>query len=258
MKKIEQKLQKIGINDNLISTYKKIYSTGPISVLELSKLLNKPRTTVHQNVENLINKGLVYKIVTDKKKFLAAADPSRIAIIVKERELIIDSELREIQALGAVLPEYLAQFSNQNIATDLPQTRVEYYEGKDAVLRIHDLALESGEVRAYVDGKSVVQTHPGNNFKKFWTAAENGKTEIWDIFMDSKEIHDFMDKNTLPEKYHIKILPSDINISAMDYLIFGDSIAIIQGGNNPNVVHIKNKLLHDNAKALHNLMWRLL
>lgn len=251
-------LEQIGLNQLLVDLYKSIRIFGPLSVLELSKILRKPRTTVHQNVSTLINKGLVYKTIRGTKKLLIASDPSKIWVLVEEKKIELKNEKAELIELKNLLPNYLNQFVNTNLVTELPATRVEYYEGKDAVLRIHDLALESGEVRAYVDGKSVVQTHPGNNFKKFWAAAESEKAEIWDIFMDSKEIQEFINKNTLPEKYHIKILPSDINISAMDYLIFADSIAIIQGGNNPNVVHIKNKLLHDNAKALHNLMWRLL
>lgn len=255
---IDDIFSQIELSKSMIETYKSIRIYGPLTIQDLSKALGKPRTSVHLCVTRLISKGLVYKTVKGSQKLLVAAEPRKIGLLVEEKKIELQSERAELEVLKRELPMFFKQFIDFNQNIELPQTRVEYYEGKDAVLRTHDLALESGEVRAYVDGKSVVQTHPGNNFKKFWTAAESGKTEIWDIFMDSNEIRDFMDKNTLPKKYHIKILPSDINISAMDYLIFDDSIAIIQGGNNPNVVHIKNKLLHDNAKALHKLMWRLL
>lgn len=257
----KETLEQIGLNESLIDIYKSVKLHGPVSIQNLSKILKKPRTTIHQNVSKLISKGLIYKSIEGNKKLLKASDPSVIKLLSQDKYKEIQKQKEELIDLKSLISQELTMLRSNGKYADLPQTRVEYYEGKEAVLRIHDQALESGEVRAYVDGSSVVKTNPnGKNFNKFWSAAESGKTEIWDIFMESNEIKDFIASNNgkLPAKYHIKFLPQDISIDAMDYLIFGESIAIIQGGSRPSVVHIKNKLLHDNAKALHKLMWRLL
>lgn len=256
MKNLINNLNKIGISQGQFEVYKCLLEYGPSTVLELSGRLKFPRTTIHQNVEKLISLSLVNENIVGKKRKLTAAKPERINQIIKAREAEIQSKQKELVNLSETITPLVDWLNNIEPLKKLPDTQVMFFEGIDKVKEFYSDVLKSPKVKTYADGYEIARILP-DCFEKFINAAKNG-VEIWDIDVRSSESYTFSDYVKDIDNYHCKFFPENISFNAMDYIIYRDCIATVQGGSNPSVLIIKNPLMAKNAEMVYDLLWKLL
>lgn len=86
----------LGISKKEFLVYQTIYNLGPTSVVNLSKILNLPRTTIYENLEKLINLKLINNAHLNKSKVFIANNPSIFNDILNEKIFILDQEILEL------------------------------------------------------------------------------------------------------------------------------------------------------------------
>lgn len=144
MKTLERLIQKLGVEEIQAKLYAEIYFQGETTVLELSRLTDIKRPTVHFNIEQLIEKGFITEAVRQGRRVLVAKDPSSFVTLVQQRKAeILETE----NYLGKVISEVASLNSREsNRAVSLLVD-----EGIDIVKQIYQEALEYGEVSSYFD-----------------------------------------------------------------------------------------------------------
>lgn len=257
MKNIETILKNLGLSEKEFLIYETLYKNGSMSVAEISKALNIPRTTIYQNVDNLLKKGLVAHTVKGDKKHIVAELPVRFETLVKENKTKAESKIKEIEQIEDALPQLLNHFSQMSPELlSLPQTDFKYYEGKDNVSRIYDDLLNYPIIKSYIDPIQIKEAFP-ENVDKFNKAMERGVL-VYDLLTDKNGNILLQNNFKAVQGYNYKYFPAGTNIHYMDYLIYGDSISIVQGGSKPSALVINNKLLAANAKTIYDVLWNLL
>jgi hypothetical protein len=152
-------------------------------------------------------------------------------IIEQEKNLTKIKE-DELQSLISNAHEIVGKVKQKS------QNEVRYYEGFDAVRRVYDKILKAKEIRSYAHLNKIYEYFP-ENVKKFAEGCKSG-TKLWD-FQSFDEITPKMIKDNKHQKnYFYKILPKKFMIDSMDYLVFNDSVAIIDIlDENPTAIVIK-------------------
>ncbi|HYD34492.1 MAG TPA: helix-turn-helix domain-containing protein [Vitreimonas sp.] len=88
----------------------------PITILKLSQLTGIARTTVHQNIESLIEKGLVSEMIIRNKRVVRAERPFVLYTLLGRKELQLKKQSLELNSLQKELPRLLEKLESQVLA----------------------------------------------------------------------------------------------------------------------------------------------
>jgi len=94
--------QELGLTPNEAKIYQTLIETGETTVGEIALKGKIHRRNVYDAINRLIEKGLVFQILTKGENIYKAVDPSKLLEIIKEKE----------DKLKKVLPELINQYKN--------------------------------------------------------------------------------------------------------------------------------------------------
>ncbi|MBI4144259.1 helix-turn-helix domain-containing protein [Candidatus Woesearchaeota archaeon] len=96
---LEYPLKEFGLNDKEAKVYLTLLPLGTVSLQEIARRANYPRTTVYNTLNYLINKGLVAKIVKKNVTHYIATDPERLMDTLEEKKRLIAASLPKLKAM---------------------------------------------------------------------------------------------------------------------------------------------------------------
>lgn len=247
-------LLKLGFSQSEIDIYKVMLRVSPITVLQLSTITGKPRSTVHHATEKLKQRGLVVETLASNKRRLLAEPPEKIQLIIKKEEFKLVDKSKELENIKKEISDFILQAIPAEKVSDEPNIR--YIKGIEPIRLLYDEILQADEVKTYANIADILDYFPENHLK-FKSAAEKG-SKIWDLLLyDEVAVLKSSFYHDTPT-YYVKFFPANFKLKPMDYLIWDDNIAIINTGAIPNAVIIKDKLHADNARSLYDLLWSFL
>lgn len=144
MKSLLMLLSQLGFDEAQSQLFVEIVSTGPLTVLELSRTTNIKRTTVHFHVEQLIARGLVTEGVRRGRRVLMAVSTDRLAEIVEEHKV-------QVAAMEKSLERVLREVTETGTGDQSYGVGFVVEDGVKALDRVYREAIESGEVVSYLD-----------------------------------------------------------------------------------------------------------
>lgn len=250
IKKITDYLEEVGLTEIEAILYQGLLETGPTTVMELAEHTGIKRITVHFNIENLIQKGLVVQTVQGARRQIIAEPPERL-------EYLIDQQFDKTKTLKTKFPDFI-----NTVHTIHPQksqdVEIKYYEGKESVMHIYEEALKAKEFRAYVNPEELHRVFT-SNMELFIEAHKRRKNmNVWEIMEDSPEAEQYI-KNIPKERYYYKLVPKGISLSIIDYMMFDGKVAIVNlEKHNTTGILISNESYYNSAKAIYNLVWQML
>jgi sugar-specific transcriptional regulator TrmB len=132
---IEEHLIQFGLTQYEASIYIALTGSHPSTALELSRLLRLPRTTIYDQLANLIEKGFVERIVKYKSQQFRAYP---IDILTNT----LDKEKKHVETLSASY-EYLKSHIQEKHTTLSTTTQVRYYHGQAGIRQMMWNALSA-------------------------------------------------------------------------------------------------------------------
>jgi sugar-specific transcriptional regulator TrmB len=124
---ITKSLEKLGLNLSEIDVYYELLYVEKLSILELSKKLNIPRTTIYRICEKLSQKGFLTWVVSNNGKDVKAVRAENLKFLVEEQK----AKLKEVDS--SIMK--LRDFSNE-IMMHVPKTEIRYYQGRDGMRQL--------------------------------------------------------------------------------------------------------------------------
>lgn len=249
IKKITDYLFELGLSEIEATLYQGLLETGSTTVMELARHTGMKRITVHFNVENLIQKGLVVQTIQGARRQIIAEPPERL-------EYLIDEQFDKAKNLQAKFPDFL-----NTIHMIHPQrskeVKIKYYEGKESVIHIYDEALKAKEFRAYVNPEELHKVFTTNMDSFIQTHKKRKDMQVWEIMENSPEAQEYI-KLMPKERYYYKLIPKGISLSIIDYMMFDGKVAIVNLEKHATGILISNENYYNSAKAIYNLVWQML
>src|SRR6185437_9522325 len=78
-------LKQLDLSDAEAKLYLTLIQTGPNNVRDLAQTVNIKRTTAYFYIDQLIEKGLIMKIIRGSKKLISANDPENLHYLVEKK-----------------------------------------------------------------------------------------------------------------------------------------------------------------------------
>ena len=145
MEKIIDYLKQLDLSDIEARLYIMLLQTGPTSVRDLALTIDIKRTTAYFYIDQLVDKGLIMKLVKGSKKLVAAEEPANLQSLV-EKKLATAQKAQE--QFPEVLSTIIASLPNSSSEKN---AEISYYKGLQAAKKVYDDALCGSELRLYVN-----------------------------------------------------------------------------------------------------------
>ena len=245
-------LKQLDLSDVEARLYLTLLKSGPTSVRDLAQTVDIKRTTAYFYIDQLVEKGLILKLVKGSKKLVAANEPENLKVLVEEK-------IRKAQEVQKGFPSILKILSSSlDKDTDVGKAEFRYYKGANGVRKIYEEALNSKAIFSFVNIADVENMFQ-NNVNLFDNAfRKNKKLTIYELLEDSPSSRKQIKLLSQNKRYGFKFLPKDIKITASDILIYDGKVAIIHVRNTITGVVFHNSDYHNISKELFNFMWRIL
>lgn len=250
---ISQRLLAFGISPAEAKIYLFLLDKPPKTVVELARDLALPRTSIYDNSEKLIARGLLAKVVGYKSQKLRA-------LPIDILQMIIDEEIVSIKSLEKSL-----LFLKENLISSLNatfNTEIKYYHGKQGFMQMmwNTLLARDGIVRYPEFGRIEIV---GEKFFHSWgeqiiegkiteRAIINPKIETINHYLQTEEY----EKRS---KYQLtNVLPENTLYISGDTTIYNDTFALCFWKQGEVIgVEIKNAELVKMQKSIFETLWRI-
>lgn len=140
---IKHSLKGIGFDSAQIQTIFYLFKGGMVTIADVAKGVNLPRSTVHLAVEALIERGVLGTAASGKRRLVYIENPEKVRKYVEHEELVARKKLSEFELL---LPELRSFFA---LRGDSEKIDVEHLEGEDGFVQVFYRSLDQdrgGEV----------------------------------------------------------------------------------------------------------------
>lgn len=264
MKEITDYLEKLDLSEIEAKIYLTLLKTGTISVRKLAPMIDLKRTTAYLNIDPLIEKGLVIKVIKGAQKQISAASPETLQDLIERKVQSAENQIELVKNLEKEYPSILrtieTTFPRQN---DTHDAEIRYYKGKAGVRKIYTEALQCSELRLYANISEIVKfLLPKEDEKNLFTEAlaKNPKLKIFEMIADSPEKAKKFNLNHTAQKgrYFYKFMPAQIDLNAACILLYDNKVAIINVKEKSSCIILHNSDYYVNSKKLFDFIWTVL
>jgi len=216
MDTLHNNLITLGLSDEEIQVYLAALEHGSISVLEIAKATNIPRTTVYLLIDSLVKHGLLKLMVKGKKKHYIPAQPREILTLGKNKQQRLAQSLQELEQ---EIPQLDAMYQTQH---SIP--RIQYYQGTDEVKKIYEESLKADKIYFHhmsSKGKELMSDYA----EKYWAQLMQKMIHTMQIISDSNKNQRYV-QNESTQRNQMVCIPAKLQTNT-DYMIYGNKVAFI-------------------------------
>jgi sugar-specific transcriptional regulator TrmB len=239
------KLEKLGFNHNEALVYKSLVDSGPATAGEIIKTTGFHRNIVYDNLEKLINDGMVTFIVNKSKRVYRVVEPEMIYEFIDKEQQIIN---KKKELAKSIIPTISKQL---NIKKHKQEAMI--YRGVNGVKWIMNDTIQEG--KNYVSfgaPQASVDIMP----KNFWNLYNKRliRAGISRKMLFNKELKEYTKKNFKKES-GVRLLKEGVN-PLTETIVYSDKVAIIVWTSVPISVLIKDKEVASSYREWFNILWK--
>lgn len=254
-KQIRDYLINFGLSENEIHLYLTLLTLGPSTIMDLSRESGIKRSTTHNNVEELINKGLVSQTTYGERRMVVAEEPEKLRFLMDQKKWEIKKMEDGLTPIIGLIEELIP---NKSEYSDL---EVKYYEGEKGVNSIYYEVLAASEVWSIVNVEKVLNMFPKNQ-DLFGQLINSKKLKLWEIaeYGESSTSQIEYLQSLDNEFYKMKLAPKGKSFFNMDMMLFNNKIAFIDFSSKEKVtgVIIHSKSIFYGLKSIFEFLWNSL
>jgi sugar-specific transcriptional regulator TrmB len=251
-KALKSYLVDFGLNDKEISIYISLLQAGPSTIMDLSRKTSIKRSTTHNNVEELIKKGLVSQTNYGERRMVIAEDPEKLKFLLEQRKW-------DVQKLEKVMPELVSTiYEMVPQAKTNSQVDVKYYAGTTGVRMVYAEALKSNELKSYVNLAKVLEKLPDNSDLFIDALKKNKGLKIYEILDNSEVTQEYTPEFSKFKNYEYKYTSKSLELSAVDILMYDNKVAVVNVDEGLSAIVIEDPAYYSNSTAIFNFIWGIL
>ena len=259
MKEIVTYLKHLNLSESESKLYLTLLRTGPISVRDLAVMTDIKRTTAYIYIEQLIDKGLVIKVVRGTQKQVAANSPENLESLVQQQ---VTSAKETFSQFSHVLSLITSTMPDKTEGEDMEIT---YIKGIAGIYNIYQEAMAGSEFRLHVNLALLKTLLYPNNVGLGYDLFEKGirankKLRIYEIISSTaEESKDFTLEETHKKgRYYYKFMPPKAGLTSPAILLYKNKVVIINGKDVPHAYVLHHKDYYENSVKLFDFIWDVL
>ena len=241
----KNKLLQLGLNKNEAKVYVTLLKLGQSSAGELIKKTEFHRNIVYDNLEKLIDKGLVTFILEGKRKVFQTAAPEMISEFIEKEQNKLDEKKEVANEVKKEVIRIQSSIKEKQEAT--------IFRGIKGIKTVLKDTLEVGEdYFAFGAPQASLDLMSSTYWENYNTKRTEKKIIVKMIFNESLRRWSEKIKNPVTK---VKFLPKSFD-PLSETIIYGDKVAIIVWTDKPIATLIKDKHLAESYKNYFNILWK--
>ncbi|MBI2617920.1 hypothetical protein HYW58_00460 [Candidatus Kaiserbacteria bacterium] len=241
---IKEALQTIGLNDKQASVYIALLQLGQTSAYAIALKSGLKKSTTYVILDELVEKGLGYKIPRTKKQLYAAKLPREVFALADER----------LKIAKQVLPELVALTKTSGVPV-----RTQYFEGlkqmRDAYF--DTLNYPEKEMRGWISDAPFKETGKELWYTEYQPKRIKNKIRLRIVVPNTKHMKAYAanDAETLKEtrvETYSKYAPES------EMLLYGDSKIVITSFEEMMAIIVESKKVYELLSGIFEAHWRAL
>lgn len=234
-----RELEEFGLSENEINTYIALLKSGLATANRVAKITGIKRSTTYDNLNLLMNKGIVSTIMKDGVNYYEAANPKKILRLLDEKKDKIKKIIPELEMLKDTVKE---------------KTGVTFFEGKKGVITVlNDILDERKELWFYGSRKmalKALENYPEDFILKRAELKINLRAVL---AQEDRGDSAFQPKivSSLSKLRYSK----ELNRIPTNVFIYSDKVAFMTSGENLVGIIIKNKEIVKQQKFIFSQIW---
>lgn len=238
-------LERLGLNKNEAKVYFGLLRKGQATASELVKAVGVHRNIIYDNLEKLIDKGLVSYVIEGTKKRFVAEKPQSIIEFLEARKKAIDKEISDARTL---IPEI-----NSILATSKTEQETSLFRGTKGIKKILQDMLKEREF--WIIGVSNASVNLLG--ETYWTNFNRKRKakRIKEHLLFNADFKNIVGitESTLSEK---KVLPPELT-QITEIMIYGENVAIIVYSGEPVGIVIKSRDVFNTFRKQFEFLWKI-
>lgn len=249
---IQDYLEEFALTEREVVIYLTLLKTGPNTIMNLARETGIKRSTTHNNVEELIKKGLVSQTNYGERRMVVAEDPEKL-------KFLMDQKKWRIKKLEENLPSVIERI-NQMVpeAKEAPAIEVKYYDGKEGIAAVYKEAFSSKMVRSFVNLEKVNLYFPENAEIFNDIKSTNKDFTLREIVENSPKSKELTSNFSKLGPYEFKFAPSTLKLSAADVLVYEGKVVVVTLGDKAIAMEMNNPFFHDTMVGVFDVIWELI
>ena len=253
--KIIDYLKILGLTEIEAELYMILLKSGPLSVKDLAQMSDIKRTTSYMYIDQLVEKGLLMKVIRGSKKQVAANMPNNCL------RNLIDDKMASAKNAEKDLPVILKSIETIPHTHDINNTEIIYLKGINSIRSIYEEAFKCNEVRSYVkiEEKALLSDDNAALFHKAFDNNKNLKIReiVYDSAVSRRKALKILSEN---KNYFYKFMPGDLNWSSTseDIIIYEGHVTLINYIGKPTATILHSPGFYHNSKQIFDFLWKIL
>lgn len=240
----EKDLEKLGLNRNEARVYFGLLSKGQAYAAELVKSVGVHRNIIYDNLEKLMEKGLVSFVIEENKRKFIAERPQAIIEFLESEQKEIDNK---IESARKFLPEI-----NKILKEKKMKQEVSVLRGISGLKKVLADVVRSKKSWTIGITNNSVETLGETYWKNYNQKKKQFGTEEW-LLWNSDFENTVIGKN---RKSHHKVLPRELD-QVTETIMFEDKVAIFVFSFDPIVIVIESKDVFDMYRQHFDFIWKI-
>ncbi|MFA6422467.1 MAG: helix-turn-helix domain-containing protein [Candidatus Buchananbacteria bacterium] len=247
MNNLQEQLKDIGLEIKEVDVYLGILSLGKSTVAGISRKCSIKRTTIYGHLDNLLQKGLIFRTVDKKRIYYCPEEPEKIKLSLDKQKREIDEKKSKIDK---IIPELFSLYSG-----GFEKPKISFYEGKDGIMEIYWKILKTN--------KTVYNIFSPDSFFKLFSQIENHHL-MMSLYNNGGVMKSLIEESSEPiaelknKEYskftRTKKLPPGFKFET-DLLVSGEVTAMISFKNLIGVI-IEDRAISELQKNLIKNLWK--
>ncbi len=235
---VVEALKEYGLSNKEIEVYTALLPIGSVSLQQIAKRLELPRSTVYNTLNYLINKGLVSKIIKEGITYFEAVEPKILKEKLEEKKKLIEKALPELEELKKAIKE---------------SSSVEIYEGQKGLSTILNDIFKIKQQTYYFGSYSLSKEMLKHQPEHFRSIRLERK-------IPAKIVMDEYDEKTFHKKGYKQITEMRFLKSLKDFpcmiFIYGKKVALYTIKEDLVGLIIKNAQVAQAMKMIFDIYWK--
>lgn len=235
-----ESIEKLGLSKTESTVYFYILKTGVSSTADVSSGTGIKRSTVVDNIDNLLKKNFLSQTIKGRRKLYLAESPKKVLKSYEENKKSFEGNIEEL----------LMMF---NLSTDKPH--IEFYLGDKSYEPFMKISESNSPLHGFVSPDKLFSNTRKSDNKKFLNNIQERGNVLKDIVPNTEAGEGFVSDVKLESvsSRKAKLAPENLDIP-VTMLISGDKVAVMSFDNLMGIL-IKNKEVADFLISIHKYFW---
>lgn len=233
-------LQKIGLEGKKAKIYLACLELGETGITDISKKTGIKRTTVYENIDEMVLAGYIKVTAKGKRKHYLAINPHDLKTLIRKKESLIDQILPDLIAIN-------------NVSEIKP--KVWFFQGKEGILEAYYdiLNYPNIEVVGWASGE-VLKMFSWKDVEKYVAKRQRKKILETLIMTGDKEAQSFIEKAS-HQLRKVKVINAEDYPFKIEINVYSNRIALFSVKDKMAVI-IESEPITSAMRMIFQMCWK--